>query len=200
MIYLHHTSLSLILPNYQERLGNNDRECIHAYRHQLLNKFCHHKNLPIPIYDKDNHGKPFCQNIPQLQFNQSHCTSDYVLVYSLDIKNIGVDIENIHRQVNFDDLAKRCFHHDEYTLWKNHHNKKEIWFKIWTIKEAVLKASGLGIRLPLNELRAVFIDDDTGYVYHQDIGKFYFQTMMIDACMVTVAYPFDYGNIRIVGV
>lgn len=200
MIYLHHSPISLILPNHQGRLMNNDRERIRDYRHQLLSEFCHHKNLPMPIYDRDNNGKPFCQNIPQLQFNQSHCSSDYALIYSLDIKNIGVDIENSHRQVRFDDLAKRYFHADEYALWQNDERDKCLWFKLWTIKEAVLKASGLGIRLPLNQLRAIFIDDDTGYVYHQDIGKFYFQTMVVDACMVTVAYPFEYGNVKIVGV
>lgn len=197
MIYLHHTPLSLILTHYNSRLINTDRECIRAYRHQLLSEFCHNKNLPTPIYDKDNHGKPFCQNIPALSFNQSHCARDYALIYSLDIKNIGVDIENSHRQVKFDDLAKRYFHADEYALWQNDECDKCLWFKLWTIKEAVLKASGIGIRLPLNELRAIFINDDTGYVYHKRLGKFYFQTIVIDAFVVTVAYPFDYGNVQI---
>lgn len=200
MLYLHHTPLSNILPNIHGRLTNNDRECIRQYRHDVLNAFCKKQNLPTPIYDRDNNGKPFCQNIPQLHFNQSHCVSDYALIYSLDITNIGVDIENIHRQVKFDELAKHYFHANEYHLWQNDSCDECSWFKLWTIKEAVLKASGIGIRLPLNELRAVFMGDDTGYVYHQEIGKFYFKNKMMNDCMVTVAYPFEYGEIGIVGV
>lgn len=198
MIYLHHASLSLILPHHHSRLVDADRACIRAYRHRLLSEFCQTHHLPTPIYDKDNHGKPFCQNIPHLHFNQSHCTSDYALIYSLDVKNIGVDIENIHRKVNFNNLAKRYFHHDEYALWQNHHYDECLWFKFWTIKEAALKASGFGIRLPLHELNAVFMDDDTGYVHHHHIGKCYFQNIMTEACMITVAYPFECGDVRII--
>lgn len=200
MIYLHHTPLSNILPHICGRLTANDRECIRQYRHDVLNRVCQSHRLPMPIYDKDKNGKPFCQNITHLSFNHSHCVSDYALIYSLTINNIGVDIENIHRPVNFEALAKRYFHADEYALWQHDEYDECLWFKLWTIKEAVLKASGLGIRLPLNELKAVFLDDDVGYVHHQEMGKFYFQNIMIDACMVTVAYPFEYGNVRIIGV
>lgn len=200
MIYLHHTPLSSILKHHHNRLTNTDRECIRAYRHQLLSEFCQTYHLPTPIYDKDNNGKPCCQNIPQLHFNHSHCPSDYALIYSLDIKNIGVDIENIHRQVNLYDLAKRYFHADEYVLWQNDDYDACLWFKLWTIKEAVLKASGLGIRISLNQLKAVFIDDDVGYVYHNDIGKFYFKNIIINHNMITMSYPFECGTVGIVGV
>lgn len=195
MIYLHHTPLIFILPNYQGRLNSNDRECIRAYRHRLLSQFCQTHHLPTPIYDKDKYGKPFCQNVANLSFNHSHCASDYALIYGFDIKNIGVDIENIHRKLNFYDLAKRYFHADEYVLWQHEDCDECLWFKLWTIKEAVLKASGIGIRLPLNEIKAVFMDDDTGYVYHQDMGKFYFKNKMINDCVITVAYPFEYRKI-----
>lgn len=200
MIYLHHTPLSLILTPHHRRLSDTDRERIRTYRHQLLSGFCQMHNLPTPIYDKDNNGKPFCQNIPALSFNQSHCASDYALIYSLDIQNIGVDIENIHRQVNFEGLAKRYFHADEYLLWQHANCDKYLWFKLWTVKEAVLKASGIGIRFPLNELKAVFIDDDVGYVYHHNIGKFYFKNIIINHNMITISYPFECGTVGIVGV
>ncbi|WP_066800714.1 4'-phosphopantetheinyl transferase family protein [Moraxella oblonga] len=197
MIYLRHTPLSNILSHAHGCLTINDRERVGHYRHGILSRFCQINHLPMPIYDKNDYGKPFAKNIPILSFNQSHCASDYVLIYSLDVKNIGVDIENTNRQVKFHNLAKRYFHNDEYKIWQNDYYDECLWFKLWTIKEAVLKASGIGIRLPLNEIRAVFIDGDTGYVYHKDIGKFYFKNIMINACMTTVAYPFEYGDVQI---
>lgn len=197
MIYLHHTPLSKILLHDATRLTQQKREIIRAYRHDILTKFCQSKNLPTPIYDKQAFGKPFITNSP-LSFNQSHCVSDYVLAFSLTTPNIGVDIEHLGRQVKFEPLAKRCFHDDEYQLWQNNGYDKHLWFKIWTIKEAVLKAQGLGIRLNLNELNAVFTSDNGGYVCHDKIGWFYFKNLIINECMITLACPFDCDNMPIV--
>lgn len=195
MIYLHHKPMSAIVPD--DMLPAQKRQEIGKYRHQILNAFCQTRNLPIPIYDKSIHGKPFVKNIPDLHFNQSHCPSDYVLIYSLVIPNIGVDVEHIHRRVDFDKFAKRYFHADEYQYWHDGGCDGVWWFKLWTIKEAVLKASGLGIRLPLNQIKAVFVDKDGGYVTHDDIGRFYFKNLMMGDCVVTVAYPFEFGRIVI---
>lgn len=141
MIYLHHTPLSKILA-IQTRptthSNKSDRKHIHAYRNQLLNNVCQLHNLPTPIYDKHTFGKPFIVN-SSLAFNRSHCVSDYVLVYSLTILDIGVDTENIHRKPNFMALAKRYFHDGKCQLWQKHGYDKHLWFKLWIIKEAVLK-------------------------------------------------------------
>lgn len=191
MIYLHHVPLTDI-----PQEGLSPKQAIALYRERILADFCCERGLPKPIFARHQQGKPYIANV-NLAFNQSHSQHDYVLVYSLAVSDLGVDIENLTRQVNFDGLAKRYFHADEYQLWQNQQCDKVLWFRFWTIKEAVLKASGLGIRMPLNELKAVFLDDDVGYVYHHDIGKFYFQNIIINDCMVTVAYPFDYGNVQI---
>ena len=68
------------------------------------------------------------------------------------VKDIGVDVEELDRNVRLDALAKHAFHPDEYETWLSLEQDREYWFKVWTIKEAVLKASGLGIRLDLNTL------------------------------------------------
>ncbi len=36
--------------------------------------------------------------------------------------------------------------------WQDLEHDADYWFRVWTTEEAVLKASGLGIRLSLNEL------------------------------------------------
>lgn len=195
MIYLHHTPICAITIRNTPIL---QKQALAHHRHQLLSQFCQYQHLPTPIYDKSIHGKPFCQNISHLSFNQSHCTSDYVLIYSLEVSDIGVDIENMGRNLNFDNLAKRYFHDDEYHHWQDNGGDKRLWFCYWTIKEAVLKACGLGIRMPLNALKAVLIDKDFGYVDNDGIGKFYFRNIVMGDGMITVAYPFEYGKIDII--
>lgn len=186
MIYLHHQSLANIIGN-KERICANDKLIIHTYRHTLLTQFCQNHNLSIPIYDKYNNGKPYCQNIPSLAFNHSHSQNNYTLIYGLNIKNIGVDIEDLDRQLKFEPLAKRYFHDDEYLLWQNNDFDKITWFKLWTIKEAILKAYGIGIRLSLKELNASFITDNSGFVSYDKIGTFYFKNILVNSSMITVA-------------
>lgn len=197
MIYLYHTPLSNIISNDLTPLDK--KQIIANHRHVHLTHFCQNNHLPIPTYDKYDNDKPFIANIPNLHFNQSHCQTDYALIYSLTIQNIGVDIENANRQLNKNALAKRYFHDDECHTWQNSQDDK-LWFAYWTIKEAVLKAHGLGIRLPLHELKAVFMTHDSGYVCHDKIGKFYFKNICIGECVITVAYPFEFGVVEVVGV
>lgn len=194
MIYLHHAPLTSIMQD-----GTVSKRVFADYRERILSDFCGDCDLPKPAFAKDEYGKPYCTNIAHLHFNHSHSQSDYALIYSLTVQNIGVDIENIHRQVNFDGLAKRYFHQDEYHHWQKNGYDKNLWFAYWTIKEAVLKASGIGIRMPLNQLNAIFINQDSGYVNHQHIGKFYFKQRIINDNIISIAYPFEYKDRPIIG-
>ncbi|MCL1622704.1 4'-phosphopantetheinyl transferase superfamily protein [Moraxella sp. Tifton1] len=164
---------------------------IHEHRHEILSAFCQQKGMSIPMYGKQKNGKPIITN-SRLAFNQSHTDDGYALAFSTSVRNLGVDIENLNRRANFESLAKRFFHADEQALWQQTHKNQQWWLKIWTIKEAVLKANGLGIRLPLNELNAVFINDHQGELYHQLIGCYRFECVMIDGHVMTIAYEGDW--------
>ena len=52
-------------------------------------------------------------------------------------------IEELDRKVRFDALAQHAFHPEEYQTWQESQDE-EYWFRVWTTKEAILKASGLG--------------------------------------------------------
>ena len=193
MIYLYQRRLADILPTdgHQRslRISSDDRAFIRTHRHGLLSQFCQTWQLPIPEYAIDSHGKPYCTNIAKLSFNQSHSHSHYALIFSLDESDIGVDVENTTRKVRKTELAQHYFSPNEYQLWQQQDCDELLWFKIWTIKEAVLKAHGVGIRLPLNELNACFSDGDKGYVSHKKIGQFYFKNIQVDDALMTVACP-----------
>jgi len=103
------------------------------------------------LFAKHEYGKPYLLN-HTLHFNHSHSQQYYALALSERVKDIGIDVEELDRKVRLDSLAQHAFHTDEYATWQNLEQDREYWFKVWTTKEAVLKASGLGIRLDLNTL------------------------------------------------
>lgn len=191
MIYLYHTDLSNIL-GHKQRLIASGRQSIRHHRHLVLEQFCHAQNLPTPTYSTDQNGKPISANIANLHFNHSHTNDHYALIYSLNISNIGVDIERIDRNPAFDKLAKRYFHPDEYTAWQNGGYQRRTWFTIWTAKEAVLKAHGIGIRTRLSQLNTHFASPHHGIAHHPTLGSFKVRVMDTNHHIISIAHPSHY--------
>ncbi|MDC4728877.1 ACP synthase, partial [Acinetobacter baumannii] len=63
-------------------------------------------------FAKHEHGKPYLLN-HTLHFNHSHSQQYYALAMSENVKDIGVDVEELDRNVRLDALAKHAFHPDE---------------------------------------------------------------------------------------
>lgn len=94
-------------------------------------------------------GKPFFAdhfNHLNLNFNISH--SKNLAVYGITQANlIGVDIEYLRTNLEMLALAKRFFSAQEYLAISNlsGNTQLNLFFRLWTCKEAYLKAVGLGI-------------------------------------------------------
>ena len=105
------------------------------------------------------------------------------------MQDLGVDVEELSRKVRFEALAKHAFHVEELRVWHEFDQDKAYWFKVWTTKEAVLKASGLGIRLNLNELNTqAHPTHNGGMCSHPLIGSFAYQNFEFGDVMLTVAW------------
>lgn len=134
-------------------------------------------------------GKPYLTNVPALEFNHSHSQKNYALALSKRIKDIGIDIEDLDRKARFDALARHAFHANELAHWAQCGQDSAYWFKVWTAKEAVLKAAGLGIRINLNELNTGALpEQDGGICTHPAIGSFAYQNFQLANIMLTVAW------------
>ena len=92
--------------------------------------------------DYGENGKPRLKD-PGLHFNLSH-SGDYVLLATSD-NEVGADIEKISPK-NWDGVAKRCFQPEE-RRWLLQEGGDEAFFYLWTAKESVAKALGLGLAL-----------------------------------------------------
>ena len=100
-------------------------------------------------------GKPRLADHPGVHFSLSH-SQDRALLAVSDGPEIGADLEMM-RAVDHLDLARRYFHPDEVGAIERHRDPRQAFFQIWTLKEAVVKAIGLGLSLPLDGF-AVSID------------------------------------------
>jgi len=105
--------------------------------------------LPELKYNK--YGKPYLSKLGGY-FNISHSGSYIICAYSPDI-NIGIDIEEI-TEIDIDEYAQ-VLTYREYEYLRNGNNQD--FFKLWTIKEAVMKADGRGFSL---DPRTIDLMDD----------------------------------------
>jgi len=97
-------------------------------------------------------GKPYSIDNPNLRFNISNSGSKIIYGFSFD-EELGIDLERIRPLSDLDNLINRNFNSYERAYIAGLKDKKENrFFKFWTIKEAYLKAIGVGMRLTPDKL------------------------------------------------
>lgn len=98
------------------------------------------------------YGKPFLA-FPintNLQFNLAH--SDNLAIYAVTRNYlVGIDVEKIQADEK-PDVAKRFFSLEENTalLAVPKYERAKAFYRIWSRKEAIIKATGKGLTLPLS--------------------------------------------------
>ena len=95
-------------------------------------------------YSKDK--KPYLED-SAIQFNISH-SKELIVCAITSLGDVGVDVEKIN-ELNIDDF-KDQFSSLEYRRMRNSKNALESFYHHWTQKEAIVKAHGSGLNIPLN--------------------------------------------------
>lgn len=96
-----------------------------------------------------SYGKPELKNTSHpLFFNMSH-SGDYVVI-GVGNHPVGIDIE--HKTRNYEGIAKRCFCDAEYEwiMEAAPEERPHRFLEIWTMKEAYIKWTGEGMKVPFN--------------------------------------------------
>lgn len=106
-----------------------------------------------PRVETDAHGKPCLPEIPGFHFNLSH-SGKWVLCGVGD-GPLGVDIERTGRDIT--QVAERYFSPKELEPLEHlsMEERRGRLMSIWVIKESYMKATGLGLRLPLEQLEVL---------------------------------------------
>ena len=105
-------------------------------------------------------GKPWVANLPEtsrLYFNLAHSENLFLTAVSRFCP-LGVDVERIRFIENTDDLVKQLLCTTEELEWSTvaETQKVSAFFRIWTCKEACLKATGDGIAERFREIAVSF--------------------------------------------
>ena len=105
------------------------------------------------------HGKPRLANThePSLEFNLSHSGDRLVLAIS-KLETIGVDIESSDKPRRVARIAQRFFSRQEVAdlLVLSQSRRLHRFYQLWTLKEAYIKACGLGLAIPLRQFSYAF--------------------------------------------
>lgn len=101
-------------------------------------------------------GKPSLQpelNEIGLQFNVSH--SEHLGMFAFTkAHELGIDVESIQETSNLHEIIDMCFSDFEKEwFYKSEPGlQKELFYNVWTGKEAFIKAIGTGLSFPLKEI------------------------------------------------
>jgi 4'-phosphopantetheinyl transferase len=102
-----------------------------------------------------SHGKPALHpdhRLGRLAFNISHTHGAVACAMTLD-HAIGVDIEDVERSGRLLEIADAYFAPEELALLRAApaDQQRALFFRLWTLKEAYIKAHGDGLSLPLDQ-------------------------------------------------
>jgi len=100
------------------------------------------------------HGKPYLRDYPNLHFNLSHSGSMVMAAFS-DVP-VGCDVEKIGEARL--PVAHRFFAPEELKRLEQAppgEERNRLFFRFWTLKESVLKATGNGMTLPMDSFTII---------------------------------------------
>lgn len=119
----------------------------------------------------NEYGKPFLGNH---FFSISHSGS--IVAVALSSSEVGIDLEMIRRDRDYDALANRYFSKAEKETYHSAKNKPDTFTMLWTKKEAFHKHVGDGIilpdfqrDLPYKEIESIYITDGDGNGYYLSV-------------------------------
>ena len=92
-------------------------------------------------------GRPSTQE--NFDFNISHSGDYVVCVFSTQLQ-VGIDIERM-KPISLE-LLSNHFNPDEWKEIQYSQNSEQSFYKLWTKKEAMVKADGRGLTIPLKEI------------------------------------------------
>ncbi len=139
----------------------NDRDTYLIARYALRLIASHHLDVnPSKLQiGFGKYGKPFFLNYPNFHFNLSH--SREIILISMGRQPIGIDVEYCNDSIDYLGIANSVFSKREITSLTslNTENLHDAFYRIWTKKEAYIKAIGMGLQAPLSEITMRPFDD-----------------------------------------
>jgi 4'-phosphopantetheinyl transferase len=180
MVYLNDDIQAFDLEAALPLLSAQRREQALKFKHELGRKQCAMAYLLLckglrqeygiterPVFEYSEHGKPQIVGHPDIHFNISHCREAVLCVVS--DQPVGCDIESIREYK--ESLARYTMNDTELEKILHSPHPEQAFIRLWTMKEALLKLTGEGIR---NDIKDVLTGQESfetventerGYIY-----------------------------------
>ena len=140
----------------------------HAVGRVLLRRlYEQYTGAPMPQILETERGKPYFADSP-VRFSISH-TKDRVFCV-LSHKNVGMDAERMDRKIDLR-LAQKILSPGEMERWQKQEDKHSALLRLWVLKEAYAKLTGLGLQ---------------GYPNHTEFDPDDPRVRMIENCYVAI--------------
>jgi len=131
----------------------------HTFLGRLLMAYA---NVDVPpAIARTERGKPHAPSLAHLDFNLTHAREQVLIAVARE-QAVGIDLERVDREIEIDDIARRYFSSAEADAIEALAPERKLaaFLRLWTCKEAVLKALGEGISFGLD--RVAFALDANG--------------------------------------
>lgn len=192
-----------------ENLSENEKSRADRFRHEIDYK-CYvsvHALLRIElskllgiqarkiVISVSEYGKPFVRGI-DLPFSISRTRNQFAFAFSNNRQYLGIDIEQIKPEIDFTSISSNYFNVKEQRLilsGAEPNEQKRTFYELWTRKEALLKAIGIGIGIGLSRvpvLEGVNVPDLKGVLLNCRMFKI--ATAMKRDTLISIASSVDF--------
>ena len=180
MIYLNDDITHFDLASALPLLSEQRREQTLKFKHEQGRRTCAAAYLLLceglrkeygitepPVFVYGEHGKPAIVGQPHIHFNLSHCREAALCV--LADRPVGCDIETIREYK--DSLVHYTMNDEEIRQIQAAERPDVAFTRLWTMKEAVLKLSGEGLRSDMKHVLTgtehfeTVVCEEKGYIY-----------------------------------
>ena len=139
----------------------------------LMRKALSDRGINDFVLEYGKNGKPYIKD-KDIYFNLSH--SETTVMCAVSDLEIGCDAEKI---TDIDlEIAKRFFCGTEYEMIakeRSDEEKRDMFFRLWTLKESFVKATGLGMAMPMNSFCIDINKDKISVLQNVSQEKYYFK-------------------------
>ncbi len=151
-------------------LKHEQHEAAHRLLQECLPLYAREHGISVskaaPVLSFGEMGKPVFRDYPRIHFNLSHCMGLAVCLFSET--ECGVDCESI-RKYKPRTAQRVCTPQENATL-EAAEDPDILFTRLWTLKEAYVKAIGIGISYPLREVG--FVIDGENIVSNRTDASF----------------------------
>ena len=115
------------------------------------------------LFRYTEYGKPYLAEgnyLQEIKFNLAHSEDCIVYAFTKNI-DVGIDTEFFNKDINIEDIAKYCCSLQEQRLLEklSNHKKYCYFYRLWALKESLVKAMGLGLSYDFRQIHINFSEN-----------------------------------------